>query len=122
MKGRKGCPICSDDTYSIQLKYKKTRVYPFHRRFLPRHHPYRSQKKQFYGTLMSERVFQRFKNLNVKFGKSKQAKDDDDNYTIQDGQGKKKSIFFELPYWQTLLICHNLDIMHIEKNVCEAKI
>ena len=32
---------------------------------------------------------------------------------------RKKSIFF-LPYWSSLLICHNLDVMHIEKNICEA--
>ncbi|XP_077232589.1 uncharacterized protein LOC143869927 [Tasmannia lanceolata] len=30
---------------------------------------------------------------------------------------KKKSIFFELPYWKTLLLPHNLDVMHIERNV-----
>ena len=29
----------------------------------------------------------------------------------------KRSIFWELPYWRTLLIRHNLDVMHIEKNV-----
>ncbi|XP_024198613.2 uncharacterized protein LOC112201923 [Rosa chinensis] len=33
---------------------------------------------------------------------------------------KKKSIFFELPYWETLLLRHNLDMMHIEKNICES--
>ena len=27
----------------------------------------------------------------------------------------KKSIFWELPYWHTNLIRHNLDVMHIEK-------
>lgn len=32
---------------------------------------------------------------------------------------KKRSIFFSLPYWETLLLCHNLDMMHIEKNVCD---
>ncbi|KAJ9562235.1 hypothetical protein OSB04_007395 [Centaurea solstitialis] len=31
----------------------------------------------------------------------------------------KRSIFWELPYWKTLLIHHNLDVMHIEKNVFE---
>ena len=30
-----------------------------------------------------------------------------------------KSIFFELPYWSTLRIRHNLDVMHIENNVCD---
>ena len=31
----------------------------------------------------------------------------------------KKSILFELPYWSTLLLHHNLDVMHIENNVCD---
>ena len=29
------------------------------------------------------------------------------------------SIFFELPYWEHNTLRHNLDIMHIEKNVCD---
>lgn len=32
---------------------------------------------------------------------------------------KKQSILFNLPYWEKLLIRHNLDVMHMEKNVCE---
>ena len=32
---------------------------------------------------------------------------------------KKRSIFWDLPYWKSLLIRHNLDVMHIEKNVFE---
>ncbi|WMV46508.1 hypothetical protein MTR67_039893 [Solanum verrucosum] len=31
----------------------------------------------------------------------------------------KKSIFVYLPYWKTLLLRHNLDVMHIEKNICD---
>ena len=31
----------------------------------------------------------------------------------------KKSIFFQLPCWKTLTIRHNLDVMHVEKNVCD---
>ena len=31
----------------------------------------------------------------------------------------KQSIFWELPYWKTNLLRHNLDVMHIEKNVFE---
>jgi hypothetical protein len=33
---------------------------------------------------------------------------------------KKKSIFFELPYWSSLKLRHNFDVMHIEKNICES--
>ena len=32
---------------------------------------------------------------------------------------KKRSIFWDFPYWSTLLIRHNLDVMDIEKNVFE---
>jgi hypothetical protein len=39
-----------------------------------------------------------------------------------DGRGMnhnwaKRSIFWDLPYWHTLLVPHNIDIMHNEKNV-----
>lgn len=33
---------------------------------------------------------------------------------------KKRRIFFELPYFKTLLLRHNLDVMHIEKNICDS--
>ena len=29
----------------------------------------------------------------------------------------KRSIFFKLPYWNQLLLHHNLDVIHIEKNI-----
>jgi hypothetical protein len=31
----------------------------------------------------------------------------------------KRCIFWELPYWKTNLLLHNLNVMHIEKNVLE---
>ena len=39
-----------------------------------------------------------------------------------EGVWKRRSIFFDLPYWNDLLVRHNLDVMHIEKNVCESLI
>ena len=33
----------------------------------------------------------------------------------RDDNWDKKSIFFDLPYWKTLLLRHNFDVMHIEK-------
>ena len=32
---------------------------------------------------------------------------------------KKRSIFFDLPYWERNPLCHNLDVMHIEKTICD---
>ncbi|CAL2240025.1 unnamed protein product [Prunus armeniaca] len=33
---------------------------------------------------------------------------------------KKKSIFFDVEYWKYLPVRHVLDVMHIEKNVCDS--
>ena len=27
--------------------------------------------------------------------------------------------FFQFPYWKTFILCHILDVMHIEKNICD---
>ncbi|XP_006590121.1 uncharacterized protein [Glycine max] len=35
---------------------------------------------------------------------------------------KKRSIFFDLPYWCNLDVRHCLDVMHVEKNVCDSLI
>lgn len=48
----------------------------------------------------------------MKYGKHVQPPKRDDNW-------QKKSIFFELPYWSSLMLCHNHDVMHIEKNVID---
>ncbi|CAL2270697.1 unnamed protein product [Prunus armeniaca] len=42
---------------------------------------------------------------------------------VEDGDRvcwKKKSIFFDLEYWKYLPVRHVLDVMHIEKNVCDS--
>jgi len=32
---------------------------------------------------------------------------------------KRRSCLWDLPYWSSLKLRHNLDVMHIEKNICE---
>jgi hypothetical protein len=34
----------------------------------------------------------------------------------------KRSIFWNLPYWKDLMVHHTIDIVNVEKNVCEALI
>jgi hypothetical protein len=33
---------------------------------------------------------------------------------------EEESIFWELPYWKDVDVCHSIDVMHVEKNVCES--
>jgi hypothetical protein len=37
-----------------------------------------------------------------------------------DGTTGGRRVFFELPYWKTFLVRHNLDVMHIKENICES--
>ena len=57
-------------------------------------------------------------NIKRKRNKKDQIAEDSMNTTCW----KKKSIFFELEYWRYLLVRHNLDVMHIEKNICDSLI
>ena len=58
------------------------------------------------------------KDVQVVFGKGEGAvpvpKDADGRAPMW----KKKSIFWELPYWHVLEVRHAIDVMHLTKNVC----
>ena len=75
-------------------------------------------KKAFNGTskfdsapilLSGHEVFDWVKNIVTIYGKT-QKKDGSHNQLW-----KKKSIFFDLPYWCDLDVRHCLDVMHVEK-------
>lgn len=63
--------------------------------------------------------------INVNFGKAPELNNKRrrarEKTIVEDEsiQWRKRSIFFDLPYWKINLLRHNLDVMHIEKNVCE---
>ncbi|KAG8364929.1 hypothetical protein BUALT_Bualt18G0049800 [Buddleja alternifolia] len=90
-----------------------------------RHHKWRSLKSAFDGQkenrdkpipLTGDDVLEQLSYVRpVSFGKTqpkKRKRDSELNW-------KKCSIFFRLSYWRTLKLRHNLDVMHIEKNVCD---
>ena len=70
-------------------------------------------------------IFQQVKNIDVTFGKSQElsgVRKRPRTASVEamgTQQWKKKSIFFQLPYWEFQRLRHNLDVMHIEKNVCD---
>ncbi|KAK7346843.1 hypothetical protein VNO80_21366 [Phaseolus coccineus] len=104
--------------------YGNLSVYLRHRRFLRSHHPYRRLKKAFNGhqetsgpptPLTAAEVYEKVNNIDHTFGKSKKK-------SVVTNIWKKKSIFFDLPYWSRLEIRHCIDVMHVEKNVCDSLI
>ncbi|XP_022031474.1 uncharacterized protein LOC110932449 [Helianthus annuus] len=117
-KGKKACPVCENETSSIRLKHCNKNVYMGHRRFLPRDHHYRRLTEEFDGNEELGRArksfdaFSRVENMNTVLGKR--------SHTEQRDNWKKRSIFWDLPYWKSLEVRHCLDVMHIEKNVCDS--
>ncbi|XP_040864997.1 uncharacterized protein [Glycine max] len=125
VKGHHACPICEQNTSFRQLKHGNKTVYTRHRRFLKQYHPYRRLKKAFDGSqehetvpnpLTGDEVYQRVKDVVNMFGKSQKKPSSTSN------MWKKKSIFFDLPYWSDHHVRHCIDVMHVEKNVCDSLI
>ncbi|KAL6320534.1 hypothetical protein AAG906_007613 [Vitis piasezkii] len=126
--GYHACPICGEETNSHWLKHGNKNSYTDHRRFLPCNHPFRKQKKAFNGEqefrlppkeLTGDEIFTKVDMIHNSWGKKKKFKQCE-SFANPTSYWKKKSIFFELEYWKYFYIRHNLDVMHIEKNVCES--
>ncbi|XP_061347422.1 uncharacterized protein LOC133292947 [Gastrolobium bilobum] len=129
------CPSCNFDFETCRLHHSKKWCFMGHRRFLHQRHRFRLNKVRFNGkqdmrnppTLLSGcEILEQVQNLHVTFGRTpevngrgKRARVSDRGAHGNTMQWKKKSIFFELPYWRHNLLRHNLDLMHIEKNVCD---
>ncbi|XP_076906697.1 uncharacterized protein LOC143562903 [Bidens hawaiensis] len=121
-KGNFACPCCNHETSSIYWKHSKKTCYMDHRRFLNAQHPWRHNKSSFNGknenrlspnALLGVEALSELSSVTNIFGKTQKKKND------STCPWKKGSIFFDLPYWQFNKCRHNLDVMHIEKNICD---
>ncbi|TYK02851.1 hypothetical protein E5676_scaffold218G00510 [Cucumis melo var. makuwa] len=110
------------DYFNHTTTWRKN-VYMGHKKYLPRHHPYRLQKKNFDGKqkhgnppqpLSGEAIYFKLKEMIFSCEKkcSKNNNEGGNDYW------KRISDFFKLPYWKNLHVRHCLDVMPIEKNVC----
>jgi hypothetical protein len=66
--------------------------------------------------LIGHEVYEIVKDVHVILGKQKR----DGKNTEEDDMWMKQSIFWELLYWKDLDVHHSLDVLHVEKNVCES--
>ncbi|XP_074355922.1 uncharacterized protein LOC141695584 [Apium graveolens] len=123
-KGKLACPIYNYETSSKYLKHSKKVCYMNHRKFLDPNHKWRSDKRRFNGdaetretpTMLSGREIEVLLDDYVNtFGKGSKRK-----VSCETNPWNKRSIFSDLPYWRDNLIRYNLDVMHIEKNICDS--
>ena len=111
------CPYCNFDQQPHRLTYSKKSCFMGHRRFLPPDHNFRRQKNKFNGLredrlppedLSGFEIFEQVANLVNEFGKDPPPPNNNNNVQVSRTrrttgpapQWKKKSIFFELPYWK----------------------
>ncbi|XP_040870605.1 uncharacterized protein [Glycine max] len=125
VKGHHACPICEKNTSFIQLKHGKKTVYTRHRRFLKAFHPYRRLKKAFNGSqenegppkaLTGNQVHDRVKDIETAFGKSQKKTSSPNN------MWKKRSIFFDLPYWSDLYVRKTKDGLKCRQDLVDMGI
>ncbi|XP_031111768.1 uncharacterized protein LOC116015735 [Ipomoea triloba] len=122
--GKLACPYCLHYSKSFYLKNgHKTCWFDCHRQFLPMNHSWRKNRDTFVKRRVEksrpppiwtgDELFHSLENIPRII--------DGPIHRIEGfGQShnwKKKSIFWDLPYWKDNLLRHNLDVMHIEKNV-----
>ena len=124
-KGYKACTHCLDETDSTYLKHCRKVMYMGHRRFLIPKHQLRRKSKHFGEADHRSKPIHRdgkyrfsvVKDLRVVFGKGPGSQP----VPNEDGRApmwKKKSIFWELPYWEDLDVHNAIDVMHLTKNLC----
>jgi hypothetical protein len=126
-RGYYACVRC--DKYPCSRRIRNKICYIGHRRFLAMDHPWR-KKKDFDGQIeklgrpeefSTDELMQQLESVkDVRPGKHPESKkrrrgDNDDCQCW-----KRRSSLWDLPYWSSLKLRHNLDVMHIEKNICEA--
>jgi len=116
-------------TRSKYLKHGRKFFYIGHMRYSPTEHLWRLNRRTFDGTEELEcapnvphrdEILQQLDEIafgDENAGKEKQKKQKTCVVGTDDVVWKKKIIFFRLPYWKDNLLRHNLDVMHIEKNV-----
>jgi len=127
--GKLACPYCMENNKAFTLANRgKASFFDCHCRFLPLNHRYRKNRKDFFvGRVEKDVASQRLSGEELHDVVSEY---NDIVFGLQSGKQKfhgfglthnwvKQSIFWELPYWKTNLLRHNLDVMHIKKNVFE---
>ena len=138
--GHKACVRCMEKTPFLQLGKdpgsSKT-VYMRHRMWLPKNDPWRKRGDLFNGKdevegppprRSGEEIDTLLKNWKdcppagkIKIQKRKKGdkrKKKEPGPLL--GVWKRRSVFWDLPYWKILGTPHSLDVMHITKNVCES--
>ncbi|KAL8155009.1 hypothetical protein AgCh_000397 [Apium graveolens] len=124
--GKLACPVFLKDTRSRRITDKQ--CFTGHRCYLSANHSWR-RSKDYDGsselsspprTFTREDILKQLEEVHVRTpGKAPNNSSRKHKRGANELNWSKRSVLFDLPYWSTLLLQHNLDVMHIEKNICD---
>ncbi|XP_022880631.1 uncharacterized protein LOC111397899 [Olea europaea var. sylvestris] len=109
VKGKIAYPICRESTCSLWLKHDRKFAYIGHRKFLAFDHSFHMKRRWF--------------NEHIEHGIRPQIRNDEEDFIEVDkitndwGKMFMNPLEFDL---HTLLVRHNLDVIYVEKNICES--
>ena len=122
--GKFPCPVCKEALRFIWLKKGgKYSSFDKHRQFLPADHPFRLDIKNFTkGVVVTDRPPAAMTGAEIRQQIDGLVANTEGGFV---GYGEQhmwthKSGLTRLPYYDDLLLPHNIDVMHTEKNVVEA--
>ena len=123
--GKFPCPVCKEAVrFNWLKKGGKFSLFDQHRRFLPSNHQFRRDIKNFTkGVRVTDPAPQMMTGAEVRAQIEALKIDDNKGGFIgygQDHMWTHISGLTRLPYFNDLLLPHNIDVMHTEKNVAEA--
>jgi hypothetical protein len=119
--GYQACVRCDKDPCSQRIRNKLCWIGS--RRFLPLDHRWR-KSKGFNGNTEPRDPPAEFtkEELKQQLDKVKDVRPGKNQRKRKREEGQcwdRRSILWDLPYWADLKLRHNLDVMHIEKNICD---
>jgi hypothetical protein len=121
-KGYYACVHCDKNPCSKRIRNKICYVY--HRRFLPKDHLWRrnktfdghSEQREKPEEFTIDELMQQLERVkDVRPGKHTKSKKR--KREVEGQCWKRRSCLWDLPYWSSLKLRHNLDVMHIEKKI-----
>ncbi|XP_010419111.1 PREDICTED: uncharacterized protein LOC104704777 [Camelina sativa] len=115
VKGKQACNVCGKDTPHRWLKFNRKHVYLGNRKQFSTGHPYR-RRKGWFDNIVEKETARRIQTGSEIFEAIKNFKNDFGKPLSRDSKRKQA----ELCEDDDLPVRHNIDVMHVEKNLSDA--
>jgi hypothetical protein len=124
--GRLNCPVCMYEYDAFRLQHgRKVSLFDCHQRFLPLSHEFRGNKESFQkGKKVRKGPPKRKLRADIMkmLGELKESQNDGLECYGEKHNWTHKCCLWELPYAKALILPHNIDLVHQERNVVESTI